>query len=557
MNKGMKKVLLLTKIILKNAGSPLKWRGSGWKSYWILFAVAAGMIPLIASVSAFSSSLYDGLAQIGQEGALLGIGVAGSSLAIFLLGIVYVLSVFYYSQDVEHLLPLPLTPGQILGAKFLVALLYEYLTALVMVMPIFVTFGIKSGGGVLYYLYALVVYLVLPIVPLALAILVVMVFMRYTNIGKSKDRIRLIGGLLAIAAAIGFQAFAQRQASGTGGLEQLQQMIAAQNQGLVGIVTRIFPASKFAALALLENSAISGFGYLVAYCLVAAVSFAAIMWAGSYLYFAGVMGISESRARRRQLDETAWRKGFKARPVWLAYAAKEWKMLVRTPAFLMNCALPSLFMPLFGLVPLLSRHDSGELLAALGDWLQGEGMGGMSVALFFGLFLLVAGTNSTSVTAITREGQGFFLNKSLPVPYGQLLAAKLIPGFALSVFSMLLLAGEAAWLIQLPPLFVILAVAVGIPGIFFMHLLGLMLDLRNPKLEWGSEQEAVKQNLSPLFFMILGVVTAGLAIGAAYLLQTSLVAMGAGLLLVFALADFALWRLLMKKGPVWLEQIEG
>lgn len=50
----------------------------------------------------------------------------------------------------------------------------------------------------------------LPVIPVVLASLVAMVFMRFTNIGKSKDRFRLIGGLVAIAIAIGFQAIVQR-----------------------------------------------------------------------------------------------------------------------------------------------------------------------------------------------------------------------------------------------------------------------------------------------------------------------------------------------------------
>ncbi|MDF2683635.1 MAG: hypothetical protein K0R47_4825 [Brevibacillus sp.] len=554
----MNKIWLLAKIMLKNAGPA--WgakKGSGWKSALILFAIAVGILPMMAALVVFVAGLYDGLAQVGQESAILGLGVAVTSLAIFILGLVYVLTVFYYSQDVEHFLPMPLSAKDILGAKFLVALLYEYMTSLIMLLPIFITFGIKSGGGVLYYLYALLVFIALPVIPLTLASIVVMLFMRYTNFGKSKDRFRLIGGLLAIVVAVGFQMFIQRQTSGTGNnLEQVQQMIAAGNQGLLGIVTQLFPASNLAALAMFESSAWSGLGYLVAFYAVAVVGFGLFTFAGNRLYFAGVMGISESKSKRKRVEESAFQKGVKSRPAWLAYAVKEWKILWRTPAYFMNCALSSILFPLFALIPLLSRQDSAEMLAGLSDRLQGEHAGGISLAFAFAAFVVLAGTNSTSVTAISREGQGFFLNKSLPIPYGQLIVAKLIPGTTLTAFSMALLVVEAAWFIKLSPLFVILALVVGIPGIIFINLLGIMVDLQMPKLSWSSEQEAVKQNLNPLFSMLFGIVTAGICILAAFSLDSSMIGMGLSLFILFALLDYVLYRILLKKGPLWMEKMD-
>ncbi|MED4584048.1 hypothetical protein P9578_14790 [Brevibacillus choshinensis] len=555
----MNKIWLLTKIMLKNAGPA--WgakKGSGWKSALILFAIAIGILPMMAALVVFVTGLYDGLVQVGQESAILGLGVALTSLAIFILGLVYVMTVFYYSQDVEHFLPMPLSAKDILGAKFLVALLYEYMTSLIMIVPIFITFGVKSGGGVLYYLYALLVFIALPVIPLTLASIIVMLFMRYTNFGKSKDRFRLIGGLLAIALAVGFQAFIQRQTSGTGNnLEQVQQMIAAGDQGLLGIVTQLFPASNLAALAMFENSAWSGLGYLVAFYVVAVVGFGLFTFVGNRLYFAGVMGISESKSKRKRVEESAFQKGVKARPAWLAYAVKEWKILWRTPAYFMNCALSSIFFPLFALIPLLSRRDSAEKLAGLSDWLQGEQVGGISLAFAFAAFVVLAGTNSTSITAISREGQGFFLNKSLPIPYGQLIVAKLIPGTILTVFSMALLVVEAAWFIKLSPLFVILALVVGIPGILFINLLGIMVDLQMPKLSWSSEQEAVKQNLNPLFSMLFGAVTAGICILAAFSLDSSMIGMGLSLFILFALLDYVLYRYLLKKGPIWMGKMDS
>ncbi|MGG1660624.1 putative ABC transporter permease subunit [Brevibacillus sp. NRS-1366] len=555
----MNKVLILTKIMLKNAGSSWKAKkGGGWKSLLILIAIGLGFLPLIMASVLFISGLYDGLEMVGQQGALLGLGVAVVSLAIFILGIVYVLSVFYYSQDVEHMLPLPLAPWQILGAKFLVALLYEYLTELILLGPILVTFGVKSGAGILYYLYALVVFLLVPVLPLMLSALVVMLFMRSTNVGKSKDRFRLIGGLLAIGVAIGFQVVVQRQTSGKmDNIEQMQQMILTGENTLLNLVTQLFPASKLAALALINSTTWSGLGYLAVFFLIAAASVAVFLFIGNRLYFRGVMGISEAMAKRKKVDETAFHKLVRSRSALMAYAAKEWKILWRTPAYLMNCTLSSILLPVLGLIPFLSRQDSKEMLASLSASMQGEHTGGVSVAVAFVAFMVMAGINSTSVTAITREGQGFFLNKSLPIPAIQILMAKLMPGIILSALSMLLLLAEGAWFLDLSPVFVLSCLLAGIPGIIFINMFGIMVDLHLPKLSWSSEQEAVKRNMNPLFTLILSFIAGALMVWCAYGLGGSMTVTALGLFALFTILDVILYRILVTKGPVWMDKIEA
>lgn len=548
----------LAKLMLKSA-NPL-WgskRGSGTKNILLLCAIGLGFLPMIGAAVMFISGLFDGLKLIGQEGALLAFGLALSSLGIFVLGIVYVVTVFYYSQDVEHLLPLPLAPREILGAKFLVAILYEYIAELIILLPLLVTYGVKSGGGVLYYLYALLVFLVLPVIPLTLAALIVMVFMRYTNIGKSKDRFRLIGGLLGLVIVIGFQAILQGQSSQMESIEHVQQLIISGNNTLINVVSQLFPTSKWASLAMINSSAFSGLGFLLSFLLIAIVGVVVFLLAGDRLYFAGVMGISESVAKRKKVDDSHFFKLVKSRPAWLAYAAKEWKLLWRTPAYLLNCVLSSFFLPIIGLIPLLSRKDSGEMLASLGASVQGGNAGGISLGITFAIFLMLSAMNSTSVTAITRDGQGFFLNKTLPMEPAHILLAKLVPGVLLSMIGILLVTIEAVWLLHLSPLFVALALCVGLMGAVYINILGLIVDLHMPKLSWGSEQEAVKQNFNPLLPLLFAMLTAGLTVLFAFWLHGTIVEMALVLFFLFGAIDFILYRVLVTKGAQWMEKIES
>ncbi|MGN7469477.1 putative ABC transporter permease subunit [Brevibacillus sp. SAFN-007a] len=554
----MNKVLLLTKVLLKNAGSVWgRKQGSGWKRLLLVLTIGIGLIPLMLGGGFFLLALYDGLALLGQEAALLGLGFTVCSLAVFVFGILYVLSVFYYAQDVEQLLPLPLRSAHILGAKLMVALCYEYLTALFLLGPFLVTYGMKSGGGFLYYLFAILIFLLVPIVPLVMAALLVMLFMRFTNVGKSKERFRLISGLLAMVAVIGFQMFVQRQTSGeAGSLEQLQQLIVSQEHALLNLVTQLFPAGKLAALALQDSGTLESLGFLAAFVLVTVCSLLVFLVVGNRFYFAGVMGISEAVAKRKTLEGAAFQKLVKQRSPLMSFFWKEWKMLWRTPVFFLNCTLSGILAPIVVLLPFLARQDSGEQLAYLQAALQGEQAGGISLAIAFAAFLVMGALNSASVTAISRDGQGFFYNKTLPILPQQLLLAKVMPGVILSTISMLLLLVEATWLLGLSGEFVFGAILCGIPGMLFMNLLGIMIDLHMPKLGWSTEQEAVKHNLNPLFSVLLGMVAGGLTIAVLIQVRPSLFAAALGLFALFSLVDLGIFRLLVTKGRGWLEKIE-
>ncbi|GED53865.1 hypothetical protein EDM54_03575 [Brevibacillus borstelensis] len=553
----MNKTWQLTKVMLKNGSGFLGGKAKDrWKKIALLLLACLGLLPLMSAYVMIASALYDGLKLVGQETVLLGLGLAAACLGIFVLGIFYVLSVFFYSQDIEHLLPLPLKPAQIIGAKFLVTLLYEYATVAILLGPLLITYGVKSGAGVLYYLHMLITFLVLPVIPVVLASLVAMVFMRFTNIGKSKDRFRLVGGLVATAIAIGFQAIVQRGASTIENAEQLQEMILSDKNMFLSLVTQMFPTSRLGAMALAEAGTLVGIGYLGAFLFISAAFGAALIILGDRLYLKGVMGISETAAKRQRASAEEFDRMTGKRSAFLAYAIKEWKTLFRTPAFLLNCVLSSLFLPFIAFLPLATRSDGLSGLSAYGEMLQSETAAGIGIAIAVAAAMFITTTGSISVTAISREGQNFFVNKFLPVPASVIILAKIVPGCILGVFSLLLMEVLAGIALQAPVSFLLLSFVAAVPGILFINLIGIMIDLNMPKLDWDSEQKAVKQNMNTLIPLIIMLAVSGLIFF--FVIQGDAASsMVAGTVCVlFVIVDLILYRILMKKGPGWMEKID-
>ena len=75
-------------------------------------------------LSAFTVWFYHACNVRGNDtfrqdpGMIIAMGLAIASIWVFLMSITNILTVFYYSNDIEMLLPLPLKPAQIISAKF-------------------------------------------------------------------------------------------------------------------------------------------------------------------------------------------------------------------------------------------------------------------------------------------------------------------------------------------------------------------------------------------------------------------------------------------------------
>jgi len=124
----MKVLLSLIKINLNvNFGiSALKYRFTKekkrlWEPVFALIGIIIGIGSLVAFYSLFLFSLFVGGKSIGQPEIVLTIAFIATQLLVMIFGIFYIISSFYFSKDMNILVPLPIKPSQVLAAKFLLS----------------------------------------------------------------------------------------------------------------------------------------------------------------------------------------------------------------------------------------------------------------------------------------------------------------------------------------------------------------------------------------------------------------------------------------------------
>ena len=505
----MSKMISLIKVFLKTTGEEEISVGKK-KMPPMLFMGLMVVIMVFALGFPFAmitSELYDTAVQIGQEGVIIGLLVAMASAMTFIFGIVYAMATLYFSRDIEYLLPLPLKPFEILGAKFVTVLIYEYLTELMILLLPLGVYGVKSNAHVMYWVVMAIVLLLLPILPLVMACIINMIVMTFTNLGKHKDFLRTIGALAAVGLGIGFSMFMQRMESVMMTEADVLEKFISGNNSMVSISTALFPTTKFAAEAMVAKDSLSILGNLAIFLVITAVAIGIFLLIGNKLYFKGALGASETFSKREKLSEEQLSKSTNAASPMKAYILKEMRMLIRTPVYFLNCVIMNFIWPLFFIIPMVIEPDTLGMIGQNTNIIFNSEIQGIIIGMIVSVMIFICNTNMIACTAISREGKNLFFTKYIPMSYTKQLIAKAAVGMIFDLVNIVFLI-VLGIVMKAPISFIILAVILSLMVIVASNLLGIILDLKKPKLNWDNEAAAVKQNFTSMIAMFGAMIIA-------------------------------------------------
>lgn len=477
----------------------------------ILFLYFGGIVLFISNV------FYDFLAPLGLQSAMLGYATAMFSFLIFFFGIFYIISVFYFSSDIERLLALPFNAWEIIGGKFLSVVFFEYFTTSLVLIPYF-TYGLKSGQGLLFYLYSILIFLLLPVIPLAINAVLIIPIMRFVKFARNKDAFNMVAGVLVLFIALGVNFYLQ--SLGGSGLNNIGTLAAAGGQKLSELASMIFPGTFFAGKALTLSGDLMGFVNLLVFILSSALAFGIVLILANYLYIKAATSVSGSGATHKKLSREGLTRSTASAPAFITYMKKDIKILLRTPIFFLNNIIMNFLWPVLMLIIIFVKNDkpgSPDILALLRsvDYSSSDMLGSVLFFVFAGT-IFISSMNGIAPSALSREGSNFNVMKVIPMSYFSQVMAKIAVGYFFSILSVL--CGIAViYVIALPPLWlVLLSVLIAIPAALLPNITGIIYELLWPKLHWDNEQKAVKQNLNVVLgiFIPMGVAVPTIILGA-------------------------------------------
>jgi ABC-2 type transport system permease protein len=499
----MSKFLLLVRTGLRvNFGLSLlkpKYLFRNKRDFWMVPLIGlglAGLLPVMYYYVRFTAKLYGWLSPLGQQAALLTFALLLGQFLVLTFGFYYVISAFYFSRDLELLVPLPLSPSQVLLSKFTVILINEYLTMSPLVLPVLITYGVQSGGGGSYWARAAATYLLLPVIPLALVSLIVVGLMRLVNFGRKKDALILTGSLVMMTLAVGAQFMLNRSVGAAPDQAAVIRFLAAPD-GLVQTVGAKFPPSIWASRALAYGTTASGPVSALLSVGVSLLLFAGLFLAARRFFYRGLIGLGEQTARRRILSRARLERGVGSgsRPV-RAMFIRELRIMNRTPIFLLNGVLSVVLIPILFVVMWNTGKRASDAAALLALVRSADATVAVVAAA---LFMTISGSlNGTSSSTFSREGAQFWLSKIIPVSPGDQVRGKFLHSYAIALLGIAASALVVLTVFRLAVGTVLAAVVLALAASFVLTALGMLIDLARPLLNWTNPQKAIKQNINVL-----------------------------------------------------------
>ena len=445
------------------------------------------------------TKMMDILIGIRMPELLVTMAVTLTTAGTLIMSFFFVLSSLYLGRDAAYLAALPLRSRTILSAKLVQVWISETCIDALILLPACILYGVKTGASAFFYLRLIPVWLLVSLLPICVIAFLSSLLIRLSALWKHREILLTVSGIVLLIAYM----FLMMNLGGiTGDAADGGQMLenfVMDNTARISSMTKLFPPAAWAAEGLLGMN----YGMFAVWILISLAAPVITVWLLGYGYRKLSMLQTETPGSGKK--KLTGKESFAAGTQLKACCIREIRTILRVPSYATNI-LPICFMPLLMVIMMsmiMGRvGDEGETVQML--------MGNLSQVLVMcvlaGVMAYMGGMNPALSTAVTREGKGHDFMTALPVSGMTFVRAKFIVGFGLSVLG--LVAATIALIVMFPNFVLptVLALALCLLYSYTNSALALSRDVKKPRLDWVTEQEAVKQNFGVLISMLVSWV---------------------------------------------------
>lgn len=469
-----------------------------------------------------------------------------------IFGFNLILNTFYFSGDIEHILPLPIQPKTLISSKFMAVLISESMMEFLFLLAAFLGYLIVTDINILTLIMSIIGVFTLPILPLVYCGIIALIIMRFTKLIKNKNNILTLL-LLGVIIIIGIVAIGYVN---NDSITEFVKMLASGQIQFIDIMNIIFPSTYF----LVEAISNTNIGAFLIYLLINAFAYIVFMMLADKIYISGVKKISNNAIHQKENIHKVLSRTKKSNPQ-KNYFLKELKLITRTPSFFSNCILSNLLWPIVIILIYLIQGQDNIIIEFINHYKEQEALG--MLVVFIAIFVISAiltTANSIASSSISREGKHFSFMKYIPMSYKSQLNIKALVSIVISYGFNLIYLLLISYYLQSPITDFIIFATISLLSCIFFTYLGIYLDTINPKLVWEDELNALRGNENTFFSMAISMIIAAILSGGIYYLNRVILIplsiLETMLLVLLLMANILIYYKVMNKGIKNLEEIE-
>lgn len=497
----------LTKIFLKSAYQDINIINKETKKInkrsvfvWLILIVSLALFYI-------SNEIIKALVSSGYPEVFLSIYFLVLAIFIMFQTILVCTNIFYFSKDIELILPFPIKPVNLLIAKFNTLICTLYVSeAIFGIIPICI-YGILTHSTLLFYIYAVLIFIFFPVF-LALVLSIIMMFvMKISKFIKNKEIFQTIITLLLVTSIFIVEynvinnIFIQNKEIEIveNNFQIADKLIEFNNK--IEISNKLFLVIN-PAVKVLKNSNLQNIFEIIKIILIDFITFIIFIFIGKKTYLKDILKNTSYLIKTSNKRINLYKK-CKKNIIFKAYIKKEIKNLFRNSMVFMQCVYPMIISLITVII------ISIILLPKLNEVLNNPDIKQLIGNLEFDLsivYIILSGIqvlfmiSPASLTSISRDGKNASFMKYIPISYFRQILYKGLPQIFINSISVIIIVGILYYAFH----------SIGIVNVLLVFISSMILnalnsysmiivDLLNPKLEWDSEYEILKQNNNRYF----------------------------------------------------------
>ena len=497
----------LTKIFLKSAYQDINIINKETKKInkrsvfvWLILIVSLALFYI-------SNEIIKALVSSGYPEVFLSIYFLVLAIFIMFQTILVCTNIFYFSKDIELILPFPIKPVNLLIAKFNTLICTLYVSeAIFGIIPICI-YGILTHSTLLFYIYAILIFIFFPVF-LALVLSIIMMFvMKISKFIKNKEIFQTIITLLLVTSIF----IVEYNVINNIFIQNKEIKIVENNfqiaDKLIEFNNKIETSNKLfllinPAVKVLKNNNLQNIFEIIKIILIDFITFIIFIFIGKKTYLKDILKNTSYLIKTSNKRINLYKK-CKKNIIFKAYIKKEFKNLFRNSMVFMQCVYPMIISLITVII------ISIILLPKLNEVLNNPDIKQLIGNLEFDLsivYIILSGIqvlfmiSPASLTSISRDGKNASFMKYIPISYFRQILYKGLPQIFINSISVIIIVGILYYAFH----------SIGIVNVLLVFISSMILnvlnsysmiivDLLNPKLQWDSEYEILKQNNNRYF----------------------------------------------------------
>lgn len=478
----MKRTLSLLRAALSQDMNMFKYetKANSSKLKKIIFPVCLFIIVCL-SLGVYAYMIADELSKVHLTYIMLTMFIFIVSILAFMQGIYKSQGILFEARDNDLLFSLPISRSKILFVRIFKLLLFQYIYNLMFLLPAFVIYIYFERPGVIFYIVSLIMTLLVPMIPIiASSILGYLV-----KLFSSKSRFKKI--IQTVLTSIIFLGVFFLSSN----IENFIKDIAVKANSINDFLTRIYyPIGLYINLVNKFN-----IFDLIKLILVNILPFILFIFIGSKFYFKIIVN-SDGSSIRENTHNT-----FIKRSKIMALVRKEMNRYFSSPVYMFNTSFGLLLLVVLSIA--LCVNGNSAVTSMLSSYNLDSNVS--TFLLYYGLILFSTSMTSITSSCISLEGATINITKSLPVSEKTILRSKILYPFVIELPFILI--SELIFFIKFRPslLYMFIIFSLSLLMILFSGLVGLIVNLIYPKLNATNDTEVVKQSMSSMISVFIGI----------------------------------------------------